>query len=129
MKIPILRLGDILLTSIQIDLTDQDALDFQADALEMVAQTEAQGLVIDISALDVVDSFIARVLNDTANMVRILGAEVVISGMQPLVALALMEMGRTLIGVETALNLEQGVEKLQRLIEGEEKDDDEEQSG
>jgi len=129
MKVPILRLGDILLTSIQVDLTDQDALDFQADVLETVVQTEARGLVIDITALDVVDSFIARVLNDTANMVRLLGAEVVISGMQPLVALALMEMGRALIGVETALNLEQGVEKLQRLIEGGEDDDDEEQSG
>lgn len=116
MKIPILRLKDILLTSIQIDLTDQDALDFQSDVLNMVAKTEAKGIVIDIMALDVVDSYMARVLNDTANMVRLLGAEVVICGMQPAVALTLVEMGRELIGVEAALNLDQGVEKLYRLI-------------
>ena len=117
MIIPILRLKDILLTSIQVDLTDQEALDFQDDVLHEVDETEAQGIVIDITALDVVDSFMARVINDTANMVRLLGAEVVLSGMQPMVALTLIEMGRELVGVETALNLDQGLEKLQRLIE------------
>lgn len=116
MKIPILRLKDILLTSIQIDLTDQDALDFQSDVLHQVAKTQAKGIVIDIMALDVVDSYMARVLNDTADMVRLLGAEVVICGMQPAVALTLVEMGRELIGVEGALNLDQGVEKLYQLI-------------
>jgi len=116
MIIPILRLKDILLTSIQVDLTDQEALEFQSDVLEMVSRTEAQGIVIDITALDVVDSYMARVLNETAQMVRILGAEVVLCGMQPMVALTLIEMGRELIGVETALNLDQGLEKLQRLI-------------
>ncbi len=115
MKIPILRYGDTLLTSIQVDLTDQDALEFQSDVLEMVRETEAEGIVVDITALDVVDSFMARVLNDTAEMVRLLGSEVVVCGMQPAVALTLTEMGR-LIGVDTALNLEQGMEKLQRLI-------------
>ena len=117
MIIPILRLKDILLTSIQVDLTDQEALDFQADVLRVVSETEAQGIVIDITAMDVIDSFMARVINDTANMVRLLGAEVVLSGMQPMVALTLIEMGRELVGVETALNLDQGLEKLQRLIE------------
>lgn len=117
MTIPILKLKDILLTSIQVDLTDQEALDFQADVLEMANRTEAKGLVMDITALDVVDSFLARVINDTANMVRLIGTETVICGMQPEVALTLMEMGRELVGVEAALNLEQGVEKLQRLIE------------
>ena len=117
MRIPILKLKDILLTSIQVDLTDQDALDFQADVLDMAYRTEAQGLVIDITALDVVDSFIARVLNETATMVKLIGTEAVICGMQPEVALTLMEMGRELVGVETALSLEQGVEKLQGLIE------------
>ncbi len=117
MIIPILRLKDVLLTSIQVDLTDQEALDFQADVLRMVSETEAGGIVIDITALDVVDSFMARVLNDTARIVRILGAEVVLSGMQPMVALALIEMGRELVGVETALNLDQGLERLQRLIQ------------
>ena len=116
MKIPILRVKGILLTSIQVDLTDQDALDFQDDMLRTVARTEARGAVIDITALDVVDSFLARVLNDTATMVRCLGAEVVITGMQPSVALTLIEMGRELIGVETALDLDQGLEKVQRLI-------------
>ena len=122
MKVPILRLKDILLTSIQVDLTDQDALDFQADVLRVVSETEAQGIVIDITAMDVIDSFMARVINDTANMVRLLGTAAVVCGMQPMVALTLMEMGRQLIGVETALNLEQGLEKLQRLIEEEEQE-------
>lgn len=117
MKIPILRLKDTLLTSIQIDLTDQDALDFQADILNTVEKTRAKGVVIDIMAMDVVDSFMARVFNDIAAMIRILGAEVVICGMQPAVALTLVEMGRELIGVETALNLDQGMEKLQLLLE------------
>ena len=117
MKIPILKQGDMLTTSIQVELSDQDALDFQNDVLEEALRAEASGIVIDITALDVVDSFMARVLNDTANMVRMLGAEVVLSGMQPMVALTLIEMGRELVGVETALNLEQGIEKLQHLIE------------
>ena len=117
MKIPILRVKGILLTSIQVDLTDEDALDFQDDMLHTVAKTEAKGAVIDITALDVVDSFLARVLNDTATMVRCLGAEVVITGMQPSVALTLIEMGRELIGVETALDLDQGLEKVERLVE------------
>jgi len=116
MRIPILKIKDILLTSIQVDLTDRDALDFQADVLRTVARTEARGIVIDITALEVVDSFLARVLNDTATMVRLLGAQVVICGMQPSVALTLIEMGRELIGIQTALNLEQGLEKLQGLI-------------
>ncbi|RLC76085.1 MAG: anti-anti-sigma factor [Chloroflexi bacterium] len=124
MKIPILRLKDVLLTSIQVDLTDQDALDFQADVLRVVSETEAQGIVIDITALDVVDSFMARALNDTARMVQMLGAEVVLCGMQPMVALALTEMGRELTGVETALNLDRGLEKLNQLIR--ERDDSDE---
>jgi rsbT antagonist protein RsbS len=116
MIIPILRLRNILLTSIQVDLTDLEALEFQSDVLHEVDETEAQGIVIDITALDVVDSFMARVLNDTARMVRLLGAEVVLSGMQPMVALTLVEMGRELVGVETALNLDQGLERLESLI-------------
>jgi len=116
MIIPILRLKDVLLTSIQVDLTDQEALDFQVDVLRVVSETEAGGIVIDITAMDVVDSFMARVLNDTARMVRMLGAEVVLCGMQPMVALTLTEMGRELVGVETALNLDQGLDKLRRLI-------------
>ena len=116
MKIPILRLKGILLTSIQVDLTDREVLEFQDELLAEVSRTEAQGVVIDVTALDVVDSFMARVLNETASMARTLGAEVVLCGIQPSVALTLTEMGRELIGVETALNLEQGVEKVERLL-------------
>ena len=116
MKIPILRLRDVLLSSIQVDLTDQDALDFQRDMLSRVSETEARGVLIDITALDVVDSFLARVLNDTANMVRLLGTHVVICGMRPAVALTLVEMGRELVDIETVLNLDQGLEKIEQLI-------------
>lgn len=116
MKIPILKLKDILITSIQIDLTDEEAILFQTDVLAKVSETDAKGVVIDITALDVVDSFMARVLNNTATMVRLLGAEVVLCGMQPSVALTLIEMGRELIGVETALNLDQAVDKIKELI-------------
>ena len=116
MKIPILRYGDTLLCSIQVDLTDEEALEFQSDVLQMAKKTDAKGAVIDITALDVVDSFMARVLNDTAEMVRLMGSEVVVCGIQPSVALTLTEMGRGLIGVDTALNLEQGMNKLQQLI-------------
>lgn len=125
MKIPILKLGDVLLTSIQVDLTDRDALDFQAGVLKRAGEVEARGMVIDITALDVVDSFLARVLNDTANMLRLLGTETVICGMQPAVALTLVEMGRELIGVETSLNLEQGMEQIRTLIDKPEADDGE----
>jgi rsbT antagonist protein RsbS len=116
-NVPILRLKDILLTSIQIDLTDQEALDFQSDVLHMVTDTEARGVVIDITAMEVVDSFMARVLNETASMVRFLGAEAVMCGMQPSVALTLIEMGRELVGVDTALNLDQALERVQELID------------
>ena len=106
MKIPVLRLKDILLTSIQVDLTDEDALEFQNDVLKAVERFEARGVIIDITALDVADSFLARVLNETAVMVKLLGAEAVISGMQPDVALTLVEMGRELMWVDTAINLD-----------------------
>lgn len=115
MKVPILRLGDILLTSIQVELTDEAALAFQSDLLGLLNQSDAEGVVIDITALDVVDSYMARVLNETADMARLLGAEVVISGMRPAVALTLVEMGRELIGVAAALNLEHGVDKLKQI--------------
>lgn len=116
MRIPILRLKGILLTSIQVDLADREALEFQSDLVQEVTRSQAQGVVIDVTALDVVDSFMARVLNETASMAQTLGAEVVLCGIQPSVALTLTEMGRELIGVETALSLEQGVEKVDRLL-------------
>jgi len=116
MKIPILKLKDILLTSIQVDLMDEEALTFQSDVLTMVSKHEALGVLIDITALSVVDSFMARVLNETATMAKLLGAQVVISGMQPSVAVTLVEMGRELVGVKTALNLENGLEMLEKSI-------------
>ena len=115
MKVPILRLNDVLLTSIQIDLTDQEALEFQADVLENVTMHGARGVVIDITAMEVVDSFMARVLNETASMARFLGAEAVLCGMQPAVALTLIEMGREVVGVKTALNLDQALAQLEAL--------------
>jgi len=117
LKIPILKLGDTLLASIPEDLTDEDAIHFQTDTLEKVKKTEAGGVVIDITALQVVDSFMARVINDTANMAKLLGAEVVLCGMNPSVAITLVEMGRELIGVKAVLNLEQGMKALRKLID------------
>ena len=116
MKIPVLKLKNVLLTSIQVELTDDDALVFQDDVLHKIKQTEARGIVIDITALEVVDSYLARILNDTANMARLLGAESVICGMRPAVSLTLVEMGRELIGVESALDLDQAMEKVNTMI-------------
>jgi rsbT antagonist protein RsbS len=116
MRIPILQLERILLVSIQVDLTDNDAMQFQSDLVERVAAIEALGVAIDITALDVVDSYMARVINDTANMVRLLGAEVIICGIQPFVALTLIEMGRGLLGADCAFNLGQALEMLNSRI-------------
>ena len=116
MNIPILRLGHILLSSIQIDLTDIDALQFQNDLVNKIAEVEAHGVVIDITSLEVVDSFMARVLNDTASMARLLGAEVVICGVQPFVAMTLVEMGRDLIAADCTFNLDQAIDRLKARI-------------
>lgn len=116
MKIPILRLGKILLASIQIDLVDADAMQFQNDLVRKIAEIEAMGVVIDITSLDVVDSFMARVINDTASMSKLLGAEVVVCGVQPFVAMTLVEMGRDLIGADCTFNLNQGLEMLKHRI-------------
>jgi rsbT antagonist protein RsbS len=116
MMVPILKLGDILLTSIQVDLSDEEAEQFQSELLNFIQKNESLGVVLDITALDIVDSFFARVINETATMARILGARVVISGMRPAVALTLVEMGRGLIDVDAALNLEQGLERLRRIL-------------
>jgi rsbT antagonist protein RsbS len=116
MQVPILRLKDVLLTSIQVDLTDQEAMQFQSDMLHMVAKSNATGIVIDITAMEIVDSYMARVLNETATMVKVLGAEAVVCGMRPAVALTLIEMGRELVGVESTLNLDQAMDRIQQLI-------------
>ncbi|MDO8652216.1 MAG: STAS domain-containing protein [Undibacterium sp.] len=116
MRIAIPRLGRILLVAIQQDLSDDEALEFQSNLLSTIAEIEALGVVVDISALDVVDSFMARVINDTASMARLLGAEVIVCGIQPFVALTLVEMGRGLLGADCTFNLEQGLKTLQGRI-------------
>ncbi len=118
MRIPILKLGRVLLTAIQTDLTDDDAGALQVDVLAIFQRDAADGLILDISGLDVVDSYMARLLNETATMVRVMGGEVVLTGMQPMIALTLVEMGREIIGMSTALDLETGLEKLRELIRG-----------
>lgn len=116
MKIPILRLGRILLVSIQVELSDADAMQLQGDIVHKITDIEALGIAIDITSLDVVDSYMARVINDTARMARLLGAEVVVSGVQPYVAMTLVEMGRGLIGADCVFDLEQGVARLNERI-------------
>jgi len=126
MRIPILRLGNILLTSLQSDITDEHTEFLQYDILQRLEQTRATGVVLDITALDVVDSYMARILAETARMARLMGAEVVITGMNPMVAVTLIEMGRELIDVTTALTLDQGIEALKRriaLLYGDESED------
>lgn len=119
MKVAILKLRGVLLTSIQFELSDDDALQFQSDVLEKVAETEARAIIIDITGMDVVDSYMARVLNDTASMTRLLGARAVICGMHPAVAQTLVELGRDLVGVRTALNLDHAMDILERELAAE----------
>ena len=116
MKIPILRLGNILLTSFQDGLTDRDAIDLQNDLLELAASVETEGVVIDVASLTLVDTYMARMLNDTAQMARIQGCEVMLTGVQPAVAMTLIELGDGLIQIATAVNLETGLAKLRKII-------------
>jgi rsbT antagonist protein RsbS len=111
-QIPILKLGPILMVSIQVDLHDTLAETLQDDILLTVQKTKARAVLIDITALDIVDSFIARVLGDTAAMVSIMDAEVVLVGMQPAVTMTLVEMGITLPKIKTAINIEAGLRQL-----------------
>ncbi|CUA81902.1 MULTISPECIES: STAS domain-containing protein [Gulbenkiania] len=116
-RIPILKMGPFLLVTIQVELHDQLVLTLQDDLTEQVARHRAQGVMIDISALDIVDSFIGRTLAHIASLTRLLGASTVLVGMRPAVAITLVELGLTLPGVRTALNVERGMELLQRLVE------------
>lgn len=115
-RIPILKMGDFLLVSIQIDMHDRLAITLQDDLTTMITKTGARGVLIDISALDMVDSFIGRMLGNIAAMSRILDAETVVVGMQPAVAITLVELGVYLPGVRTALNAEKGMELLQNSL-------------
>jgi rsbT antagonist protein RsbS len=112
-RIAILKLGDLLLVTIQVDMHDQLAMTLQNDLTERIVKTKARGVLIDISGLELVDSFIGRMLSNIASMARLLDAETVVSGMQPAVAITLVELGLALPGVRTALNVEQGMAMLQ----------------
>ena len=116
-RIPILKLYDYLLVSIQWELDDQTALQFQEDLLNKIHETSASGVVIDLTSIDFIDSFIAKVLGDVIGMSKLLGAKVVLTGIQPAVAITLVELGISLNDVLTALDLEKGLEKLQQELE------------
>src|ERR1700761_1210069 len=123
-RIPILRMGDFLLVTIQVDLYDRLALDLEADLVKMVSKTGAKGILIDISAVSIVDSFMGRILGNIGVMSKLLDAETVVVGMQPAVAITLVELGLPLKGVFTALNVEKGMELLKSKIQTNDEDDD-----
>lgn len=125
-RIPILKMGKFLLVTIQVDLYDRLALTLEADLVQMVNKTAAKGVLIDISAVSIVDSFMGRILGNIASMSKILDAETVVVGMQPAVAITLIELGLPLKGVHTALDVERGMEKLASLIGPEEVEEPEE---
>lgn len=116
-KIPILRMGPFLLVTIQVDLYDRLALTLEADLVQMVSKTAARGVLIDISAVTIVDSFMGRIMGNIASMSRILDAETVVVGMQPAVAITLVELGLPLNGVHTALDVEKGMNLLRKKID------------
>ena len=123
-RIPILKMGSFLLVSIQVDMHDRLAMQLQDDLTSRIADTNARGVLIDISALEMVDSFIGRMLGNIAAMSRVLDAETVVVGMRPAVAITLVELGMSLAGVRTALNVERGMELLSASIELPERQDD-----
>ena len=112
--IPILRMGDLLLVTIQVDVHDRLALTLQDDLTTQIARHAAKGVLLDISALDVVDSFIGRIIANLSRMARILDARTVVVGMRPAVAITLVELGLSLHGVETSLDVERGMRLLRR---------------
>ena len=118
-RIPILQMGQVLLVTIQLDMQDQMALALQDDLANNIADTGAKGVMIDISALEIVDSFVGRMLASISGISRILDATTVVVGMQPAVAITLVELGLSLEGVRTALNVERGMELLAQGRRGE----------
>jgi rsbT antagonist protein RsbS len=113
-RIPILQMGSVLLVTIQVDMQDQTALALQDDLAARISATSAKGVLIDISALEIVDSFVGRMLAGISGIARILDARTVVVGMQPAVAITLVELGLSLEGVRTALNVERGMELLRQ---------------
>ena len=115
-RIPILRMGPYLLVTIQVDMHDRLAIQLQDDLTGRIVSTGAKGVLLDISSLEIVDSFIGRMIANIAGMARVLDAETVVVGMQPAVAITLVELGLTLPGVRTALNVEKGMALLQASV-------------
>ena len=122
-QIPIMKIGDCLLVSIQVDMHDRLAMALQDELTAKVVSARARGVMIDISALEIVDSFIGRMLNNIAAMTRVLDAMTVVVGMRPAVAITLVELGLQLSGVRTALNVDAGLALIRRLIDDEERAD------
>ena len=118
-RIPILQIGDFLLITIQVDMHDQLALQLQDDLTARIAKTGARGVLLDISTLDVVDSFIGRMISNISSVAGVLSARTVVVGMQPAVAITLVELGLSLPGVQTALNAERGMELLRLAMDEE----------
>lgn len=113
---PIHKVGEFLLVSIQVDMHDRQALILQNDLTTQVVNTRAKGLLIDISTVDIVDSFIGRMLGNMASITRVLGANVVVVGMQPAVAITIVELGLSLTNIHTALNVDKGMALLKTLV-------------
>ncbi|MBE9164385.1 STAS domain-containing protein [Tychonema sp. LEGE 06208] len=115
-RIPILQMGEFLLVTIQVDMHDRLAMMLQDDLTNRIVKTGAKGVLIEISSLEIVDSFIGRILNNIATMSRILDAETVVVGMQPAVAITLVELGLSLTGIRTALSVEKGMNLLHKSL-------------
>jgi len=115
-RIPILKMGGFLLVTIQVDMHDQLAMQLQDDLTSRIVSAKARGVLIDISSLEIVDSFIGRMISNIAGMARVLDAETVVVGMQPAVAITLVELGLSLEGVRTALNVDKGMLLLQQRL-------------
>jgi rsbT antagonist protein RsbS len=115
-RIPILKVGDCLLVTIQVDMHDQLAITLQEDLTAQIVKNASKGVLIDISSLEIVDSFIGRMLANIAAMSKVLDAQTVLTGMQPAVAITLVELGMSLPGIKTALNVERGMELLREFI-------------
>lgn len=123
-RIPILKMGAFLLVTIQVDMHDRLALTLQDDLTERIVRYKSRGVLIDISALEMVDSFIGRMLGNIAGMSRLLDAATVVVGMQPSVAITLVELGLSLKGITTALDVEKGMESLNRMVSFAQQDSD-----
>lgn len=115
-RIPILKMYELLLVSIQVELDDNSALTLQEDLLQKIHETAAKGVVLDLTSLEVIDSYIARILGEIVSMAELMGAKVILTGIQPAVAITLVELGIHLNGANTALDLEKGIEMFNGII-------------